>query len=268
MTTLTADLAPTAERPGDPYREDPSVQGVRTPLWREALFPLDWLSLRLSPVYAGCGVPRGKGEAVIVIPGFLGNDAYLTELYCWLGRIGYQPYFSQIGLNADCPDFLARQLLDTVRRAHKDSGHRPRLVGHSLGGMLARTVALEYPDEVAGVVSLGAPFRDSVRAHPAILAATEAIRNSRGRGPIGRNVGPSCFSGHCTCTFVRTMLAPGEFSVPHFAIYSRADGVVDWESCAEEDESLNTEVPGTHVGLAFNPQVYRSLALRLAQMRG
>jgi pimeloyl-ACP methyl ester carboxylesterase len=252
---------------GDPFEQDPSVQRAHTPLWREAFFPLDWLALRLSPVYFGFGVPRGRGEPVVVIPGFLGSDAYLFEFYCWLQRIGYRPYFSQIGVNADCPDHLAGLLVDTVKAAREETGIVPRLVGHSLGGMLARTVALEYPSHVAGLITLGSPFRDSVRAHPTVLAAAESLRRMRRRGPIGRNIRPSCFSGHCTCTFVRNMLAPGEFAMPHFAIFSKTDGVVEWESCVEDDPALNTEVCATHVGMAFHPAVYMTVAKRLAEIR-
>jgi hypothetical protein len=252
---------------GDPFGEDPSVQRVLTPLWRELFFPFDWMALRASPVYFGCGVARGKGEPVLIVPGFLGNDDYLVEMYGWLQRIGYRPYFSQIGVNADCPDHLARVLLDTVRRARAETGFKPVLIGHSLGGMLARSVAIEYPGEVSGVVVLGSPFKDTVRAHPVIIAAADALRRSRGRSPIGRNIRPSCFSGHCTCTFVRTMIAPGQIAVPHYSIYSKTDGVVDWTSCREDDPELNTEVTATHIGMAFHPGVYRTLAGRLAEIR-
>ena len=64
------------------------------PIWVEVFFPAEWLVLHLSPVYYGFGVPRGHGEPVVVVPGFLGDDRYLTELYLWLRRIGYRPYFS------------------------------------------------------------------------------------------------------------------------------------------------------------------------------
>lgn len=252
---------------GNPFDEDPSVQATSTPIWREALFPLDWLALRTSPVYYGCGVARGNGQAVVLVPGFMGDDFYLGELHRWLGRIGYRPYFSNIGVNADCPDHLANLLLDTVKLAKTETGGAVLLVGHSLGGMLARTVALEFPEHVAGVVTMGSPFKDSVRAHPMVIAAADALRRGARRGGIGKNIRPSCFSGHCTCTFVKNMLAPDEFQVPHFAIYSRYDGVVEWESCAEDDDDLNDEVNCTHVGMAFHPGVYRALGRRLHEAR-
>jgi hypothetical protein len=39
---------------------------------------------------------------------------------------------------------------------------------------------------------------------------------------------------------------------------------VDWHNCINEDPALNFEVANTHGGMAFNPAVYRLLALRLA----
>lgn len=255
--------ATTAAYTGDLFAEDPSVERVHTPLWREAFFGLDWLSLRCSPVYWGFGIPHGSGEPVVVVPGFLASDISLAELWAWLARVGYRPYFSHIGRNADCPDYIASNLLETVRRAERETGQPVSLVGHSLGGMLSRSVALEYPEHVRAVITLGSPFRDSVRAHPAVLAAAAAIR--RRAGHPNNNVKPTCFTGHCSCTFVKNMLAPDEFQVPRYAIYSRNDGVVDWETCMEDDASLNFEVSATHIGMAFHPGVYRTIADLLAR---
>lgn len=259
MTQLKRSYLEFAE---DPFHEDPSLQPVATPIWREAMFGWDWLALRSSPVYYGCGVPRGRGEPVVVVPGFLATDVSLFELYGWLDRIGYRPYFSNIGRNADCPDYLTGKLLETVKRAHGETGQRVRLVGHSLGGMLSRSVALDFPEYVSLVISMGSPFRDGVRAHPSLIAATESLHRTRG---VRNNIKPSCFSGHCTCNFVKNMLAPEDYEVAHYAIYSKYDGMVDWESCIEADPALNDEVNCTHIGMAFHPGVYRALAARLRE---
>jgi len=66
------------------YSVEEDREPVALPMWREALVGAEWLGLRASPVYYGLGVPRGKGQAVIVIPGFLGSDLYLRELHGWL----------------------------------------------------------------------------------------------------------------------------------------------------------------------------------------
>src|SRR5687768_14555146 len=111
---------------------------VKRPILREVFWGVDWLSLRASRVYYGFGAPRGDGSAVVLIPGFLGTDYYLTELYLWLRRIGYKPYMSKIGWNADCLDKLGRRLIETVARAEAQTGKPVHLIGHSLGGILAR----------------------------------------------------------------------------------------------------------------------------------
>ena len=94
-------------------------------IWKEALFAADLLLLHSSPVYYGLGIPRGDGSAIVLVPGFLGTDAYLTQLHSWLGRIGYRPYFSGIGLNAECPNLLIQQRLnDNIEERSTTPGGR------------------------------------------------------------------------------------------------------------------------------------------------
>jgi len=145
-------------------------------IWKEALFGAEFLLLHASPVYYGLGVPRGDGSAVVLVPGFLGTDAYLTQLRSWLARIGYRPYFSGIGFNADCPNILIqRKLNEIVERALMETERKIHVIGHSLGGIIARSVASQRPDDVASVITLASPFRGAV-AHPTVLRAAETVR--------------------------------------------------------------------------------------------
>lgn len=241
------------------------LQPANVPLWREALFGVDWLALRLSPVYYGIGVPRGNGDAVVVIPGFLGSDNYLIELYYWLRRIGYRPYYSRIGRNAECLNVLRQRLFETMDGAEEETGRKVRLVGHSLGGMLARSAAAARPKQVSQVITLASPF-DDIRVHPMVLAAAGFVR-SRIRDRAPEEVDAACYTGACECDFATAARRDPPPSVQRHSIYTKSDGVVDWRSCVEDDDSMNTEVSGTHAGLAFNPQVYRTVARLLAAVR-
>jgi pimeloyl-ACP methyl ester carboxylesterase len=232
--------------------------------WTEALFAAEVLLLHATPVYYGFGVPRGDDSAVVIIPGFLGTDLYLMELHGWLQRIGYRPYFSGIGINAECPNLLVqRKLNQTIERALIETERRIHLIGHSLGGVIARSVAGQRPDEVASVITLAAPFR-SVATSRAVLHATEAIRQRILQEHRGR-VLPDCYTGRCTCDFVDSLKRDVSKSMLETAIYTRDDGIVNWRHCMTRRPGADFEVPGTHIGMAFNPAAYSIVAERLAK---
>jgi hypothetical protein len=143
------------------------------------------------------------------------------------------------------------------------------IVGHSLGGMLARAAAHRAPSIVEQVITMGSPFR-SLRAHPLVLSAANFVRSNIVRERKRRHeVTQNCYTPDCTCGFVRT-LQDEEAVEPYgtAAIYSKCDGIVDWHSCVEDDAALNNEVTATHIGMAFNPDVYRTVANLLAGVQG
>jgi len=228
------------------------------------LFGAEILLLHAAPVYYGFGVPRGDDSGVVIIPGFLGTDIYLTELHAWLGRIGYRPYFSGIGINADCPNLLIqRHLNETIERALDETGRKIHLIGHSLGGVIARSAAGQRPRDVASVTTLAAPFRGTVMTRSVFLAA-EAIRK-RILEEHGRGVLPDCYTGRCTCNFINSLKRAVPDSMLETAIYTRHDGIVDWRYCMTGKPEADFEVAGTHVGMAFNPLAYTIVAERLAK---
>jgi triacylglycerol lipase len=234
------------------------------PLWSEALFAAELLLLHATPVYYGFGIPRGDGSGVVVIPGFLGTDLYLMELHAWLGRIGYRPYFSGIGINAECPNLLIqRRLNETITTAVAETGRKVHLIGHSLGGVLARSLAGQRPRDVASVITLASPIRGTVM-HRSVMGAAEAVR-LRILQEHGRGVLPDCYTGRCTCAFVDSLKRSVPEPILETAIYTRQDGIVDWHCCITKNPALDFEVPGTHIGLAFNPSAYTIVAERLAK---
>lgn len=233
------------------------------PIWREALVGLDWLALRSSSVYSGSGVPRGDNSAVVMIPGFMATDHYLFEMHSWLRRIGYCPYYSRIGWNAECPNVLVERLSQTIETAAAQTSRKVHLVGHSLGGLLARSAAARHPERVASVITLGAPFR-GIRSHPLVLETADRVRAHILNRPGQRESYPDCFTAYCTCRAVADVQSPFPRSVKQTAIYTKTDGIVDWRVCLNDDPNTDFEVSGTHIGLAFNPSVFGIISLRLA----
>lgn len=240
-----------------------SFEAVSLPIWNEMLVGIEMVYLRLSPVYWGFGVPAGDGSAVVVIPGFLMNDLYLTEFRAWINRIGYKAYFSGIGVNADCPNLLIQHKLNaTIEKAYRETGRKVHLVGHSLGGVIARAAAYQSPERVASVISMGSPFR-GVSLHRAVLRAAQVVR-----GQIlerhGEGVLPACYTAACTCNFLEALSVKLPKSVFQTAIYTKSDGIVDWRVCRTGHPNIDFEVSATHIGMAFNPIVFDLIAHRLA----
>jgi len=230
----------------------------------EVLCAAELVLLHAAPLYYGLGTPHGDGSAVVLIPAFLCPDAYLTPLYQWLARIGYKPFFSGIGFNTQCPNLLIRhQLRGTIEKALTQSGRKLHLIGHSLGGIIARAIAAQRPADVASVITLGAPFRGTV-VHRSVLRAAQIVRQ-RILAKHGSEVLPDCYTGHCTCDFLDSLQHSMPASVTETAVYSEDDGVVDWRYCKTDRPEADFRVSGTHLGLAFNPSAYSVIAQRLAQ---
>ena len=249
-----------ASKPSEVRKAD---EAVSLPIWQEMLVGIEMVYLRLSPVYWGFGIPPGDGSAVVVIPAFLLTDLYLTEFRSWINRIGYKAYFSEIGRNTECPNLLIQhKLTATIEKAYKETGRKVHLVGHSLGGVIARAAASQMPHRVASVITLGSPFR-GVAVHHSILRIARYVR-----GQIlerhGENVMPACYTTACTCNFLESLVVKLPKSVFETAIYTKSDGIVDWRVCLTGKPGVDFEVSATHIGLAFNPIVFDVVAHRLA----
>jgi pimeloyl-ACP methyl ester carboxylesterase len=254
------------------FTRKPRHSLIRTEEYKEADLPIlgevlcaaELVLLHATPLYYGFGIPHGDGAPVVLIPAFLCPDAYLAPLYQWLARIGYNPFFSGIGLNAQCPNLLiTRQLNDTIEAALDKSGRRLHLIGHSLGGIIASAIAAQRPKDIASVITLGAPFRGTV-AHGSILRAAEMVRRHI-QANHSKDVLPDCYTGRCTCDFVDSLRCEMPSSVRETAVFSESDGVVDWRYCKTDRPDADFPVSGTHIGMVFNPSAYSIIANRLAQ---
>jgi pimeloyl-ACP methyl ester carboxylesterase len=157
--------------------------------------------LLADPVFWGWGVPRGDGHPVLVLPGLLAGDRYLEPLRGWLRRVGYRPLASGLERNPGWSEELVRELGDVAEGAFQRSGTRVTIVGHSMGGVLGRSIALRRPHAVRHVITLGSPLRfvqapapsgvrltaiysraDRIVRHPGALAREPGARNIEVRG--------------------------------------------------------------------------------------
>jgi pimeloyl-ACP methyl ester carboxylesterase len=214
-------------------------------LWHEAFAAFELLSLRRSDVYAGTSVTQGDGSPVVVVPGLFASDHRLSELHDWLRRIGFRPYYSNIGRNIEVPEVTLPRLLETVERAYDETGRRVSIVGHSLGGLLARGAAMRLPDKVAQVVTLGSPIQ-GLAVHPLVVAVAELV------------------SGRSSKDCLTDLQKPLPSLVAEVNVYSKDDGVVDWRTCTRQG-TPSVGVSGTHRGLVVSREVYRSLAALLVE---
>jgi pimeloyl-ACP methyl ester carboxylesterase len=239
------------------------AHGPQFPVWQEWIAGVELAFLQVSPVYWGYGIPRGDGSAVVLVPGFLGTDLYLTQFAIWLRRIGYQACYSGIPLNADCPNLLVRRNLnEAVRQASKSTKGKIHLIGHSLGGSLARAAAAQMPEHVASVITLGAPLR-GIGAHASVMNAADMVRRQI-LERHGRGVLPNCYTSTCTCEFFESLRGELPKNVRQTAIYTKSDGILDWRVCRTGDPDVDIEASATHIGMVFSPLVYGVVARRLA----
>ncbi len=254
---MNADLKRPAKVRFLPHEEISSPR----PILCEPLCLLELAALRISPVYHGMGVAAGDGSAVVIIPGLLCMDLLLSELHAWLARIGYRPYFSGMDVVAECPNLLSQTLAATIMRARAETGRRVHLIGHSLGGIFARSAAVRMSDHIASVITLGAPFRGLVMHGLMLALANIARRNIRTQD---ESLPEQCATSQCGCAFGRSLCRRWPKSVTQTAIYTRDDGLVHWRYCLTGDPKSDVEVHGTHIGLIFNSTAYGHIAERLA----
>ena len=234
---------------------------VNLPVWREGLSWLEYLQLKMSWVYYGVDVPHGDDSLVIVIPGFLETNLLLLEMRLWLRRIGYRTLGTGLWINAECPEIVGERLLKLISKEYAAHGRKVHLIGHSLGGLIARGVAYHAPDKIASLIMLGSPFRE-VRINPYVACALDFVRDhvSTRSDCSHRN----CFSLDCPCPGVTRMKGRFPSSIPETAVYSKNDGLVDWRACMNGNAKTDVEVHASHLGLRWNPEVYRVIAERLA----
>jgi len=86
---------------------------------------------------------KGKGEPVIVLPGFMADDRSTRILRNYLNQIGYQAIPWGLGTNRRPMLSMLPALQNLVSDVASQTGHKVRLVGWSRGGMISRACDLQ-----------------------------------------------------------------------------------------------------------------------------
>jgi pimeloyl-ACP methyl ester carboxylesterase len=207
-------------------------------------------------------LPKGDGHPVLLLPGFMADEATLVALRLFLKSRGYDVQTWGFGRNLGFQRRHAGALEQKIRYLHHQSGRKVSLVGWSLGGVFALYGAHQAPECVRCVITLGSPVSVSAEGSqsPAVVKALYRL--------IAHPMGPSA---HTMQPRAKKMRERTLLPVPMTCVYSVSDGVVPpQEATIDGNPAMheNVRVPGSHTGLGFNPLVLYILADRLAQDEG
>ncbi len=193
-------------------------------------------------------LPKGAGP-VLVIPGYQASDFETLLLRRKLARLGYSVYGWSLGRNHGKTGKLLPALVTLVRELKRRHGLPVKIVGWSLGSVLARDIAREAPESVAQIVTLGSP----------IVGGPKFTVFARGYRKQGLDLDQIAAGADAR-------EAKRALPCPVTAIYAKHDGIVAWGSCIDPNhaEVVHLATTATHFGMPFHPQTLRLIAEALA----
>jgi esterase/lipase len=196
---------------------------------------------------------QGNGHSVLVLPGFGASDATTYKLRAFLTEIGYDTHGWKCGVNWGPTKKTVNNLVNHIHEIHKNNGGKEiTIIGHSLGGILAREFAKDYPHLVNQVITLGSPFglgHDENYPKPLVKKLFEAIHYKN-----------SIVNDDAVAK--QTLIPP---PVPTTSIYTRNDHVAYWKASInpKAKNAENIEVNSSHFGLIVNYGSFLIIADRL-----
>ena len=226
---------------------------VVTEAGRLALRSLGDRRSRRGVPYASRDHHRPGADPVVLVPGFLAGDGTLTLMSAVLRRQGFRTYRSHIHANVGCTLNAAAQLETRLESIALRRGSRVQIVGHSLGGMIARGVAVRRPDLVSGIVTMGSPMLAPGAHHQSLTRSVDVLVRLSRAGVPGL-MSEECVAGACARQSFEESRQPMPAGVGFTAIYSRRDGIVDWRACVDP-LARAVEVTTSHIGMAVDPRV-------------
>ena len=190
---------------------------------------------------------------VVLVPGFFLGDLTLAPLAGALRADGRRAYASRIRMNVGCTLDALDQLEMRVEQVAARREQKVQVVGHSLGGLLARSVAARRPDLVEGIVTLGSPMQAPGALHPLLTLGVEGLTRLSRAGVPGL-MESDCVAGECARTAYEICRTPLVDGLHFTAITSPKDGVVDHRACVDPQARV-VEVRASHLGMVIDPQV-------------
>ncbi len=203
--------------------------------------------------------PKGEFQPVLVLPGFLATDNSTHVLRRYLNKQNFRAFPWELGRAPGLQDVIYKKLEKRVIALHEEFGQKVSIVGWSLGGLYARTLAHKIPDHVRQVVTVASPFGASQ------MKTSEKVQVS---GPILRlyeRLNPDLDTDKLLQGVPVWEMPP---PVPSTSIYSESDGIASWHYCIDPVgvQTENLRVSGSHTGMTHNPVVLYAIAERLSQL--
>jgi len=125
--------------------------------------------------------PRGDGHTVLVLPGLGSDDNATHVLRHYLGSRGYDAHGWKQGINWGVrPDVEARLEDRLDELAATSRGGRVSVIGWSLGGIYAQTLALRRLSKVRCLVTLGTPLHGRQANRPSTVPTTSIFSRTDG----------------------------------------------------------------------------------------
>ena len=197
--------------------------------------------------------PERNLEPIVLVPGFMAGDATLGLMARHLRHLGHRTYRSTMHANVGCTQAASEALERRIESIAIKRDRKVTVVGHSLGGLLARGLAGRRPDLIDAIVTLGSPILAPGAAHPVLLFDLGLIIKLRNAG-FGGMMGEDCTAGECARLSWEQSQVPLEKDVAFTSVFSRRDGIIDWRSCLDP-QAKTVEVSTSHLGMAFDPVV-------------
>jgi triacylglycerol lipase len=209
--------------------------------------------LRRGTPYASL-TPVRSVDPVVLVPGFMAGDSSLMLMSRHLRKLGYRTYRSTMHANVGCTQEASYALERRIEAIAIKRERRVTIVGHSLGGLLARGIAARRPDLVEGIVTMGSPLLAPGAIH-SVLAFDLAVVIALRKAGLGGMMGDDCTSGDCARLSWQQAREELDPSVAFTSIFSRRDGVIDWRGCLDPGAET-VEVRTSHLGMAIDPVVF------------